>query len=88
LQILPSADVPFDPQVLQVHTNSSDCGEADRVAVAFKVLLHPSFFAQAARADAENKHDIQPVSPILQEPAVNMMPTDMRQMSGVLLACK
>ena len=75
------ADGPFDPQVLEVHTNSSDCGEADRVAVAFKVLLLPSFFAQAVKADTKNKHAVQPVSPLLQESAVNMISTDMHQVS-------
>ncbi|KAL0039084.1 hypothetical protein WJX77_007371 [Trebouxia sp. C0004] len=54
-----TADKRLQLQVLQVHTNGNDHGEADRVAVAFKVLLLPSFFAQAA--DAENKHDVQQV---------------------------
>ena len=64
-----------------MHTNSNDCGEADRVAIAFKVLLLPSFFTQAVKSEAENKHDVQPVSPIVQEPAVNMMSANIHQMS-------
>jgi len=81
LQIFLCADGHFDPQVLQVHTSSSDCGEAGKVTVAFRVLLLPSFFAQAVKADAQNKHNVQPVSPSLQESAVNMISTDMHQVS-------
>ncbi len=71
--------------MLQVHTNSSDCGEADKVAVAFKVLLLPSFFAQAVKADTENKHNVQPVGPFLQESAVNMILN--RHASSVMVFC-
>ena len=65
--------------MLQVHTSSSKSGEADKVAVAFKVLLLPSFFAQAVKADTENKHNVQPVSPLFQESTFNMILTDMHQ---------
>ncbi|KAL0047258.1 hypothetical protein WJX82_010979 [Trebouxia sp. C0006] len=34
---------------------------ASKVTVAFRVLLLPSFFAQAVKADAQNKHNVQPV---------------------------
>jgi len=33
------------------------------------------------KADAQNKHNVQPVSPSLQESAVTMISTDMHQVS-------